>query len=76
MSQTDTRTQITEAIRRYGVSKTSKSLIVVQITDSSTSSSNVEIKMKKVIDGTVVSFSELPTVTDWNRVKKAGDLPH
>lgn len=76
MPQTDTRTQITEAIRRYGVSETSKSLIVVQITDSSTSSSNVEIKMKKVIDGTVVSFSELPTVTDWNRVKKAGDLPH
>lgn len=30
--------------------------------------------MKKVIDGTVVSFSELPTVTDWDRVRKVGVL--
>ncbi|KAE9399128.1 CGI-121-domain-containing protein [Gymnopus androsaceus JB14] len=61
---------ITEAIRRYGVSETSKSLIVVQITDSSASASDVETKMKAVVDGVVVSFRELATVTDWDRVKK------
>ncbi|KAF9076693.1 kinase binding protein CGI-121-domain-containing protein [Rhodocollybia butyracea] len=61
---------ITEAIRRYGVSDKSESLLVVQITDSSASVSDVEIKMKEVVDGTVVPFGELATITEWDRVKK------
>ncbi|KIK54357.1 hypothetical protein GYMLUDRAFT_177281 [Collybiopsis luxurians FD-317 M1] len=60
---------ITEAIRRFGVSESSKSLLVVHITNASPSL-EVESKMRKAVDGTVVPFSELNTLTDWDRVKK------
>ncbi|KAJ3879586.1 kinase binding protein CGI-121-domain-containing protein [Lentinula edodes] len=64
---------ITEAIRRYGVSDTTKALLVVQIMNSSATTasvSDVEIKMKKVVNGTIVSFDELARLTDWNTVEK------
>ncbi|KAJ3885989.1 kinase binding protein CGI-121-domain-containing protein [Lentinula edodes] len=64
---------IIEAIRRYGVSDTTKALLVVQIMNSSATTasvSDVEIKMKKVVNGTIVSFDELARLTDWNTVEK------
>lgn len=32
--------------------------------------SDVEIKMKKVVNGSIVSFDELAKSTDWNTVEK------
>ncbi|KAF5390473.1 hypothetical protein D9757_005239 [Collybiopsis confluens] len=61
---------ITEAIRRYGVSDSSKSLLVVLIADEPTNPSTVESKMKKAVDGVAVPFSGLQDLTDWDRVKK------
>ncbi|KAJ3811281.1 kinase binding protein CGI-121-domain-containing protein [Lentinula lateritia] len=67
---------ITEAIRRYGVSDTTKALLVVQIVNSSATTataasiSDVEIQMKNVVNGTIVSFDELAKLTDWNTVEK------
>ncbi|KAJ3865040.1 kinase binding protein CGI-121-domain-containing protein [Lentinula novae-zelandiae] len=68
---------ITEAIRRYGVSDTTKALCVVQIMNSSATTasiSDVEIKMKKVVNGSIVSFDELAKLTDWNTVEKCHKL--
>jgi len=62
--------QITEAIRRYGVSDSTKSLLVVHVTSKSHSSKAIEENIKKVVDGTIVQFSELDVITDWDRVKK------
>ncbi|THV07436.1 CGI-121-domain-containing protein [Dendrothele bispora CBS 962.96] len=61
---------ITEAIRRYGVSDSTKSLLIAHITDKSKSSSAIEEKLNKVVDGTMVSFKELDAITDWDRIKK------
>ncbi|KAJ3756524.1 kinase binding protein CGI-121-domain-containing protein [Lentinula raphanica] len=67
---------ITEAIRRYGVSETSKALLVVRITDSSNPISNLETKMKEVVSGIAVPFEELSKVTDWEKIKKYHKLPN
>ncbi|KAJ4471994.1 kinase binding protein CGI-121-domain-containing protein [Lentinula aciculospora] len=61
---------ITEAIRRYGVSDTSKALLVVYVGDLLASTSNVENKMEKVVDGTIVTFDKLAEVTDWDTLIK------
>ncbi|KAF5367375.1 hypothetical protein D9758_003699 [Tetrapyrgos nigripes] len=61
---------ITEAIRRYGVSDTTKSLLVVHITNQSLSLESVEKKMKGIVSGDMLPFGELGGITDWDRVKK------
>ncbi|KAJ3738906.1 kinase binding protein CGI-121-domain-containing protein [Lentinula detonsa] len=61
---------ITEAIRRYGVSDTSNALFVVHIVDSPGPISDLEIKMKQAVDGTMVPFDELAKVTDWDKIEK------
>ncbi|KAG5653276.1 hypothetical protein H0H81_001340 [Sphagnurus paluster] len=58
---------ITEALRRYGVSETSTAVIVVSIDGGLT---DVEKKMGAVVAGTLSSFDELENVTDWTAVKK------
>ncbi|KAK7051385.1 hypothetical protein VNI00_004885 [Paramarasmius palmivorus] len=64
---------ITESIRRYGVSDSSNALIVVHITNN-TSDVHVEKRMKDVVDGELVPFTDLQT--DWDRVKKYHKLPN
>ncbi|KAH6879654.1 kinase binding protein CGI-121-domain-containing protein [Coprinopsis sp. MPI-PUGE-AT-0042] len=61
---------ITEAIRRYGISDTSTSMIVVRVGDASLPPSNVRELMKDVVIGDIVPFDELKDVTDWASVKK------
>ena len=66
--------KITEAIRRYGITKGNVDVVVVKIGSSELLSSPAaeEEKMKQVIDGTLVPFSELRDVTDWSSIKKVG----
>ena len=58
--------QISEAIRRYGVSDATTSLFVVEI---GTLPSHHD-KIKAIVDGTVSPFSQLSEITDWGTVKK------
>ncbi|KZV63249.1 CGI-121-domain-containing protein, partial [Peniophora sp. CONT] len=63
---------ITEAIRRYGVSDTTSALIVVRV--ASPDLSDVEGKMKAVVTGDLESLSTLQENTDWAAVKKYNKL--
>jgi EKC/KEOPS complex subunit CGI121/TPRKB len=62
--------QISEAIRRYGVSDTTSSLFVVRIGGADTSSSGMLDKMNAVVSGTIVPIRDLETVTDWMTIQK------
>ncbi|ETW84598.1 hypothetical protein HETIRDRAFT_314488 [Heterobasidion irregulare TC 32-1] len=59
---------ITEAIRRYGVSDTSTAVIAVRIT--SPDFQDVSGKMCAVVKGTMNPLSSLEALTDWSAVKK------
>ncbi|KAG7096484.1 hypothetical protein E1B28_003914 [Marasmius oreades] len=62
---------ITEAIRRYGVSDSSRALLVVHIGPGHRSSlSETENKMKKAVEGVLKPLGELEELTDWQRIKK------
>ncbi|ESK87823.1 hypothetical protein Moror_15316 [Moniliophthora roreri MCA 2997] len=63
---------ITESIRRYGVSDSSRALLVVHITKRSQTHpvSEIEKNLSAAIDGVMVPLSELDGLTDWDRVKK------
>ncbi|KAF5388147.1 hypothetical protein D9615_000010 [Tricholomella constricta] len=58
---------ITEALRRYGVSETTTSVIVVSIDGATT---DMESKMGATVAGTLTGFSKLEDVTDWAAVAK------
>ncbi|KAI5119627.1 hypothetical protein M0805_007891 [Coniferiporia weirii] len=60
---------ITEALRRFGVSDSSASLFVVRI-GSDTDSNEVLSSMKVVVDGVLVPLNALDGITDWVSVKK------
>ncbi|THH16927.1 hypothetical protein EW146_g3798 [Bondarzewia mesenterica] len=59
---------ITEAIRRYGVSDTSTALLVVRV--ASPDLQDVEGKMRAIVEGNIRPLSELDTLTDWPVIKK------
>ncbi|KIJ61027.1 hypothetical protein HYDPIDRAFT_160095 [Hydnomerulius pinastri MD-312] len=59
---------ITEAIRRYGVSDTSTDLIVVHVTVSDTP--NILQRMRDVVEGELDSLASVSQITDWSSVKK------
>lgn len=61
---------ITEAIRRYGVSDTTSALFVVRIDGPNMSPSEIQDKMNAVVSGTVVPVSVLETLTNWTTIKK------
>lgn len=58
--------QISEAIRRYGISDSATSLFVVEI---STLPSHLD-KINAIVDGTVSPFSRLHEITDWGTIRK------
>ncbi|PPQ78807.1 hypothetical protein CVT25_010676 [Psilocybe cyanescens] len=64
------RDLITEAIRRYGVSNEDSDVILVRIDSPDLTPSIVQEKMKDVVSGDLVPFSELENVTDWASIKK------
>ncbi|KAJ6508625.1 kinase binding protein CGI-121-domain-containing protein [Mycena sanguinolenta] len=61
---------ISEAMRRYGVSDTSTALLVVRICGPDLAAETVERDMDAVVKGTKVPFTELQHLTDWAAVKK------
>ncbi|EIW81984.1 CGI-121-domain-containing protein [Coniophora puteana RWD-64-598 SS2] len=63
---------ISEAIRRYGISDTSKALFVVRV--DSASVGDVEERMRGVVEGRVVPLSTLAELVDWQAVKKYNKL--
>ncbi|CAA7269210.1 unnamed protein product [Cyclocybe aegerita] len=60
---------ITEAIRRYGVSGENNDIFVVRV-GSLELAPTVESKMKAVVTGTIVPEAELQHITDWPSIKK------
>lgn len=61
--------QITEALRRFGVSDTSRSLLVVSI-GPPTDASVVEKAIKDVVEGDLVPLENLKDITDWSAIRK------
>lgn len=61
--------QITEALRRFGVSDTSRSLLVVSIGPPS-DASVVEKAMKEIVEGDLVPLENLKDITDWSSIRK------
>ncbi|KAI0052648.1 CGI-121-domain-containing protein [Auriscalpium vulgare] len=59
---------ITEAIRRYGVSDASTALLVVRIGPADLT--DVEALMQVVVDGIVTPLEDLSRYTDWTAIKK------
>lgn len=61
--------QITEALRRFGVSDASRSLLVVSIGPPS-DASVVEKAMKEIVEGDLVPLENLKDITDWSSIRK------
>ncbi|KAF7297097.1 hypothetical protein MIND_00942600 [Mycena indigotica] len=61
---------ISEAIRRYGVSETSTSLVLVRVAGPELSRSELQLAMGASIEGTVIPLERLGSLTDWTAVKK------
>ncbi|KAG2130451.1 CGI-121-domain-containing protein [Suillus bovinus] len=59
---------ITEAIRRYGVSDESTTLIIVRVDVSDTP--HLQRRMCDIIQGCMVPFQALGKITDWSIIKK------
>lgn len=64
--------QITEAIRRFGVSDTATSLVVVSVSKDKENlqDESVESAMKSSVDGELVPMDSLREITDWAVIKK------
>jgi EKC/KEOPS complex subunit CGI121/TPRKB len=60
--------QITEAIKRYGVSDATTALFVVSI--SPLDGLETEVKMKTVVTGDLVPLGDLARLTNWSSVRK------
>ncbi|KAH9986800.1 kinase binding protein CGI-121-domain-containing protein [Russula vinacea] len=63
---------ITEALRRYGVSGDTSALLVIRIDPLDPSS--VKNRMSAVIEGTQAPLSQLASLTDWVAVKRYNKL--
>ncbi|KAL5527021.1 hypothetical protein ACEPAG_5812 [Sanghuangporus baumii] len=61
---------ITEALRRFGVSDNSNSLLVVRVGHQAVPASEVESQMKSVVEGDLVPIEALSDITDWAAVRK------
>ncbi|KAJ7645637.1 kinase binding protein CGI-121-domain-containing protein [Mycena polygramma] len=61
---------ISEAMRRYGVSDATTALIVVRIGGPDLLAEDVERDMDAIVKGTKAPFTELRELTDWTAIKK------
>ncbi|KAK7021205.1 kinase binding protein CGI-121-domain-containing protein [Favolaschia claudopus] len=61
---------ITEAMRRYGVSDSATALVVVRVCGPQLLAEDVERGMDAIVHGNKVSFALLKDTTDWSAVKK------
>lgn len=76
MKLVDQYFQITEAIRRYGISDSTTSLLVVRIDAGAVPTEEMEARMKRVVDGELIPLSHLEEVTDWSTIKKVRITTH
>ena len=67
-------TQISEAIRRYGVSDGSTSLLVVRICAPQVGEEQARAAADAVVQGERRPVDELPNVVDWAAVKKVSGV--
>ncbi|TFK45467.1 CGI-121-domain-containing protein [Heliocybe sulcata] len=65
---------ISEAIRRYGVSEACTALLVVRVDGSALEPADVERKMGAAVQGQLVPLTQLGRLTDWVAVKKCHKL--
>ncbi|WVQ65024.1 uncharacterized protein L199_003194 [Kwoniella botswanensis] len=61
---------ITDSIRRHGISDTTSNLVVVKFTNSSQSQESVHEGIKRVVDGELIGLDGIERNTDWTRVDK------
>ncbi|KAJ3572596.1 hypothetical protein NP233_g2976 [Leucocoprinus birnbaumii] len=61
---------ITEAIRRYGVSDATTSLLVVRIDGGNIPVEEMQSRIQKVVEGELTPLSKLREITDWTTIKK------
>ncbi|KAH8105411.1 CGI-121-domain-containing protein [Cristinia sonorae] len=66
-------TNITDAIRRYGISETTTSLILVRI--GSPNDTTVEKQMTDVVHGSISSLDLLQDIADWSLIRKYHKIP-
>ncbi|KAG0698011.1 kinase binding protein CGI-121-domain-containing protein [Suillus ampliporus] len=59
---------ITEAIRRYGVSDASTTLVLVRVDVSDIP--DIQRRMCDIVQGSIVPFEALGQMTDWSTIKK------
>ncbi|KAG1729084.1 kinase binding protein CGI-121-domain-containing protein [Suillus paluster] len=59
---------ITEAIRRYGVSDASTTLILVRVDVSDIP--DIQRRMSDIVQGSIVPFEALGQMTDWSTIQK------
>ncbi|KAJ7246402.1 kinase binding protein CGI-121-domain-containing protein, partial [Mycena rebaudengoi] len=61
---------ITEAMRRYGISDATTSLIVVRVAGPEMASAEIEGNIDAVVEGVKSPFTALDGLTDWTAIKK------
>jgi len=63
---------ITEALRRFGISKDTKTLILIQVLNETekVDASRAESSMKDLVKGSLVPLAQISECTDWARVRK------
>ncbi|KAL0949847.1 hypothetical protein HGRIS_009880 [Hohenbuehelia grisea] len=61
---------ITEALRRFGVSESTQSLVVVHVCQTGVSGESVSQQMSEIVAGDLQPMDALAKVTDWPAVKK------
>ncbi|KAF7320821.1 hypothetical protein HMN09_00168600 [Mycena chlorophos] len=61
---------ISEAMRRYGVSETTTALVLVRVAGPDLPASDIQIAMDAAVKGKRVLMEELESVTDWGAIKK------
>ncbi|WWC96843.1 hypothetical protein V866_003718 [Kwoniella sp. B9012] len=61
---------ITDSIRRHGISDTTSNLVVVKFTNPSQSQESVYEGIKRVVDGELIELDGIERNTDWTRVDK------
>ena len=66
--------QITEALRRYGVSDATTDLIVVRVGEANLDSAKIQELMEEIVLGKMVPFAELKDITDWSSIKKVRSI--
>ncbi|KAF4574507.1 hypothetical protein EYR36_005849 [Pleurotus pulmonarius] len=61
---------ITEALRRYGVSDTTTTLLVVRIDGPDLQPEQIKRDIDAIVSGEILPLDQLQDITDWHTVKK------